>query len=133
MLTILKILSYRPANEITPPVGTDLNSDLDRVLAMIINKIFRSQTLVNSSLDVNQLLIQLIDIIKVADPNRHSDFLNESLFSMVYNLTRQKIKSNRYIDLCILSDIADCLVDYLGKMDQINTASFKFDYFLIYI
>ena len=107
------------------PEEQELNNELDHILSLIINKIFGNQSLLNSGLDINQLLIQLIDIIKVADLNKHSSFLNDSLFSMVYNLTRQKIKSNKYIDLCILNDIADCLVDYLGKLNQINTVSWN--------
>ena len=100
---------------------TELNRELDQILSLVINKIFRSQLLLNANIDINQLLIQLIDIVKVAELNSHSDYFNDSLFSMMFNLTKQKIKSNKYIDLCILNDIADCLIDYLGKLNQINT------------
>lgn len=101
----------------------ELDRELDQILSLIINKIFRSEILLNASIDINQLLIQLIDIIKVAELNSHSDYLNDSLFSMMFNLTKQKIKSNKYIDLCILNDLADCLIDYLGKLNQINTVN----------
>lgn len=101
----------------------ELDRELDQILSLIINKIFRSEILLNANIDINQLLIQLMDIIKVAELNSHSDYLNDSLFSMMFNLTKQKIKSNKYIDLCILNDLADCLIDYLGKLNQINTVN----------
>ena len=95
------------------------------MLSLVINKLFNNQSiLLNSNqLDINHLLIQLIDIIKIANLNQHINILNDSIFSMIYNLTKQKIHSNecKYLDLCIVNDISDCLVEYLGRLNYINT------------
>lgn len=98
--------------------------DLDLMLALVINKLFSNQSLINQNLiDINHLLIQIIDIIKIANLNDHINMLNDSLFSMIYNLTKQKIQSNecKYLDLCIVNDISDCLINYLGRLNYMNT------------
>ena len=101
------------------------DKELDFILAIILNKIFCNPKLLknNPCIDINQILIQLIDTIKISNVNNHSSFLNDSLFSMIYNLTREKIQSNKYIDLCILNDIADNLIEFLGRLNQINTVN----------
>ncbi len=101
--------------------------ELDRILSVIINKIFQNDSLLKNDqvLNINQLLIQLINIMKMANLNKHDSFINDSLFSMIYNLTKQKKQSNKYIDLCILNDMANSLIEFLGKMNQINIASFS--------
>ena len=94
-----------------------------------IFKLFSNQSLINRNLlDINHLLIQLIDIIKIANLNDHVNLLNDSLFSMIYNLTKEKIQSNecKYLDLCIVNDVSTCLADYLGRLNHTNTVGYGF-------
>ena len=117
--------------------------DLDLMLALVINKLFSNQSLINQNLiDINHLLIQIIDIIKIANLNDHINMLNDSIFSMIYNLTKQKMQSNecKYLDLCIVNDISDCLINYLGRLNFMNTVKkkiflnykFKFNLFFLF-
>lgn len=97
------------------------------MISLVINELFSNESLINRNIiDINHLLIQLIDIIKVANLNEHVSLLNDSMFSMIYNLTKQKIQSNecKYLDLCIVNDISDCLIEYLGRLNHINTVCF---------
>ena len=68
------------------------------------------------------------DIIKLSEFNNHPNFLNSSFFAMIYNLTRQLLQINeyKYLDLCILNDICDCTVEFLGKLNEINTVKCEF-------
>ena len=98
--------------------------DLEAILALMLNQIFGNHTLVvKHAIDVNNLLIQTIEIVRLADFNEHSKLLNDALFSTIFILTKQRMQSRsfKYLDLCVLNEIADCLVDFLGKLDHVNT------------
>ena len=112
-----------------PADDVEQRHDLDLMLALVINKLFSNQSLINQNLiDINHLLIQIIDIIKIANLNDHINMLNDSIFSMIYNLTKQKMQSNecKYLDLCIVNDISDCLINYLGRLNYMNTVKKNF-------
>lgn len=103
--------------------NTEQNEELGLALALISNRLFNNQqSFITNLNDINNFLIQLIDIIRVANFNNRSELLCNSFFSMIYNLNKEKLQSNecKYLDLCILNDIADFLIDYLGKLGQIN-------------
>ena len=100
---------------------------------MIINRLFNNQqSLITNSNDISNFLIQLIDIIRTSNFNNRTNLLCDSLFSMIFNLIKQLIQSNdcKYLDLCILNDISDIFIDYLGKLDQINTV---YTFYLLFL
>jgi hypothetical protein len=107
---------------------TSQTDELSIVVASVTNKLFNNKQLIINNLDdIDTFLLQIIDIIRIANFNR-SELLCNSFFSMIFNLTQLKIQSNesKYLDLCILNDITNCLVDYLGKLNKINTVKLHF-------
>lgn len=111
----------------------DEHKKIALLVSLIINRLFNNQTLLIRNLhDVNDFLIRLIDTVKHAQMNLLvcSGFLCNSLFSMIYNLIELKLQSdeNKYLDLCILNDLADCLINYIGKTNKINTVLFNFPF-----
>jgi hypothetical protein len=104
------------------------NTRLDILLSFVLNKTFNNQTcfLNDNKIDINHLLISIIDIVTIADFNSHSMLLCNSFFMVIFSLTKLKIQSNEYLDSCILNDIANCLIDHLGRMNQTNTVKLSF-------
>jgi hypothetical protein len=101
------------------------NEKLAMLVSLTINRLFNNQrVLIKNLQDVDTFLIRLVEIIKRLDNfNNCSSFLCNSLFSMIYNLIEFKLQSNesKYLDFCILNDLADCLIGYIGKSYKINT------------
>lgn len=100
------------------------NQKLDHLVSIIVNRLFNNnQVFLRSLNDVSQALIQLVDLVKRADFNTCSPLLTNSFFSMIYNLIELKLHSNesKYLDACLLNDLAECLIGCIGKMNTINT------------
>lgn len=100
--------------------------EMEICVSLILNRLFnKKQTLIDNLDDINNFLIQLIDLVKTANFNNRSSLLSNALFSMIYNLGKAKLHSNesKYLDLCILSDLADSLINNLGKLNQTNAVN----------
>lgn len=115
-------------NETLPASGQfqEENQKLVHLISLIVNRLFNNnQVFLRSLNDVNQLLIQLVDLVKRGNFNMCSPLLANSLFSMIYNLIELKLHSNesKYLDLCLLSDLAESLVGFIGRMNKVNTVS----------
>jgi hypothetical protein len=66
------------------------NEELSLVVSLITNKLFNNhQLIINNLDDINSFLVQIIDIIRIANFNR-SELLCNSFFAMIFNLTQQK-------------------------------------------
>lgn len=105
------------------------NDKLSSLVSSIVNRLFsNNQVFVRSLDDVDRMLIQLVDVVKRANFNVCSPLLTNSLLSMIYNLIELKLQSNdaKYLDICLLSDLAECLVDFIGRLDKINTVNNQF-------
>ena len=120
--------------------------EIDRLVSIVLNKLFNfsnnytyriNDELKNNlagktineqkCLEFNDLLIQLLNIFKlITDFNKLSDHLLHSLFSMAFNLVSKKFQYNsfRYLDICILNDISECLIDSIGKLNHSNIVRF---------
>ena len=104
---------------------------MELVVSLIINRIFdENSRLVNNTDDIDNFLIQLINLVKIACFNKCKAYLSNSIFSMILNLVKAKLQSNvsKYLDICILNDLADCLTNFIGKSNQINQVITWFDF-----
>ncbi|CAF0994244.1 unnamed protein product, partial [Brachionus calyciflorus] len=98
------------------------NKDLELVVSMLISRIFDANTkLISNRIDMDNFLIHLISLVKNANFNKCTLTCN-STFSMILNLVKAKLQTNenKYLDICILNDLADCLSENIGKLNQVN-------------
>jgi hypothetical protein len=105
------------------------NAKLEILISLLLNKTINSKNskaiLINSSLDLNHFLIEFAEIAKLANMNKHSAILCNAFYSAVYNLMSEKIKDSgderKYLDMCIISDLSDCLLNSIGIQNRTNT------------
>ena len=120
----------------------ELNEEMSVNVALIVNRLFNNeqQSFISHPKHINACLVQLIEIVRssysfvAASPQHRShtgdsdSLLYDALFAMIFNLNKQKLafqSERKYLDLCIMNDMAELLVDYLGKLTQINTVMSK--------
>ena len=108
------------------------NKNLAHLVSLIVNRLFNNnQVFLRNLNDVSQILIQSVDLVKHPNFRIESPVLANSLFSMIYNLIELKLQSNesKYLDLCVLIDLAECLADFIGSTVNVNTVNFHLNYF----
>lgn len=106
------------------------NQQLAYLVSLIANRLFNNyRVFIRNIDDINMFLIRLIGIVKSINSDasiiiaENFSLLVNSLFATIYNLVEIKLQSNesKYLDVCLLNDLAECLLEFIGRMNRMNT------------
>lgn len=103
------------------------DQELEYSFLEILTRIFdKNLILISNKDEIDNFLIRIIGFIKSSCFNKCSICFCNSLFSTTLNLIKAKLKENesKHLDACLLSDIAEYLSDYIGKLDHINQVTY---------
>lgn len=103
------------------------DQEMEYVVLEIVSRIFdRHLKLIKSKEEIDNFLIKIIGFIKTSCFNKCSISFCNTVFSMTLNLINAKLKQNesKYLDICLLNDMADCLSNYIGKLNHLNQVKF---------
>ena len=102
-------------NEIV--LGNQSNDELALELSLIVNRLFNNQqSFITNLSDINNFLIQSIEIIRISNFNNRSVFLSDSFFSMILNLSKEKLQFIRDNANLTVSSVfyGSCIMAKLG-------------------
>jgi hypothetical protein len=96
------------------------------LLLILVQKLFDSN-LNLKSIDYDRILMQLIDIIHEADFKCRNDVLRDTFFFVLHNISNKiyQTDDDKHFYYCLLDDMAQHMIEYIGKLDSNHTVSRK--------
>lgn len=100
-------------------LSSSKSQEFDEIIYLIVTKIF-NDWMKTEQINLNQVITQLSEIICEVDLMNRSDTLRNTLFYLLSHITSKIIESNdkQYYNMCLLNDIVNCLIGYIGKFDS---------------
>ena len=97
-------------------------NEFDDLIVTIIVKLFNSDIEIKTEI-INQILNNLNELIRISNLTNRDNLLRNGLFYLIYNISGRIIKNDKklFSQIFLLIDIANGLIEYIGKFDANQT------------